>query len=96
MGFRTKLVNTRLYILACAVLHNLARTLNDPRPQDDPRLAGQPGAGDDDEDGDGDEEPQQQGQQPLSAAAARVQGKLFRERIFHQEWVCQCVTESRY
>jgi hypothetical protein len=84
MGLRTKLENTMLYIHAAAILHNLARSLNDPRPPDDPLHApAQPGAGDDVEDGDGDELDQQQGQ-PVSAAAARVAGKLFRDRIFNQ------------
>jgi hypothetical protein len=85
MGFRTKLQHTLLYIEAAAVLHNLARALNDPRPPDnlDLAAAGHPG---DNDDGNGDDEPGQQGQQDLSAAAARVQGKLFRERIFQQEW----------
>jgi hypothetical protein len=85
MGFRTKLENTRLFIHALAVLHNLARGLNDPRPPDNPHHgAGQPRADDDDdEDGDGDD--QRQPAQPVGAAAARVQGKMFRERIFNQE-----------
>jgi hypothetical protein len=71
-----------LFIRATAVLHNLARTLNDPRPPDVHDHNDNDGLPGDDEDGDGDEE--QQGQQPLSAAAARVAGKLFRNTIFRQ------------
>jgi hypothetical protein len=79
MGFRTKLVNTRLFIHALAVLHNLARTINDPCPPDDPQHAAGDAGDDDDEDGEGEEEGQQQQQQQqpqaANATAARVQGR---------------------
>jgi hypothetical protein len=82
MGFRTKLEHTMLFIPATAVLHNMARTLNDPRPPDVPGHNHDDGHPGDDEDGDGDEE--HQGQPPPSAAADRVEGKLFRDRISPQ------------
>jgi hypothetical protein len=57
-------------------------TFSQRHPDSDDSLLAQPGAGD--KDGDGDEQDQQHQGQPVSAAAARVAVKLFRDRIFNQ------------
>ncbi len=78
MGFRTKLVYTRLFIHALACLHNLGRVLNDPLPSDEQL---EPTAN---ERRINDHQADQVVAPANNEAGARIQGKLRRDAIFHE------------